>query len=84
MTGKGVTVADEQATVLPVLPAITRVELVRVQPGDVLVCTVPRYLDDAEFAALRDNMREGFPGIHIAVIEGDATLAVVRKEEVSE
>ena len=80
LTAKGAAVPEGDLPVLSVLPEITRAELVRVQPGDVLLFTFAKYLSDAEHEVIHSNLAGAFPGVRIAIVEGDVTVSVVRDE----
>ncbi len=56
------------------------VRILRLEPGDVLLITVPGRLSDAEFTALSSRMKAQFPDHPMGVLEGGATLDIVRQE----
>lgn len=65
---------------LPHVDDVPDVKMVRLQPGDVVVCRVGHHLTDEEFDDLRERLREGFSGYKIAVLEGGMSIEVLRAE----
>lgn len=61
-------------------PAIQRIEVLRLEPGDILAVTVQDHLSAAEFERLRQSFNTGHlaeRGVKVMILER-ATLSVVR------
>jgi hypothetical protein len=57
-------------------------EVVRVQPGDVLVLTCQHRLTEADAACIREQVgRSGLAGLEVVVLDNGTTMSVVHKEE---
>jgi hypothetical protein len=70
------------AGVLMELPDVAKVERLSLRPGDRLVLSFDRYLDDAEFDEVTRRTREwvrdmGLPDGGVVVLEGGASLQVL-------
>lgn len=62
------------------LPAVDEVKILRLQPGDTIVCRTERRLTDEEFAKIGENLKRCFPDSRVAVLDGGATIEVLRAE----
>lgn len=56
------------------------VEVVRMQPGDVMVLHVGEKLTDEEFEATVAALKKQFPGNDVIVLESGVHLSVVRRD----
>jgi hypothetical protein len=59
---------------------LPEVRILRLEPGDVLVVNVPGRLTDDECQELGRRVKESFPDHRIAVLDGGATLDILRTE----
>ena len=66
------------STVADDLPVVQRIDVLQIQPGDVLAVIPARRLDMAEAADLRDELRSKAPGHEVVVLEPGFELAAVR------
>lgn len=64
------------------LPMMARLEVVRVQPGDVLVLACEQHLTEADVDRIRDRFNQaGLDGLHTLVLDGGMHhLDVIRHE----
>jgi len=62
------------------LPAVPDVQILRLQPGDTLVITSPVWLSDQQVDEIKTSLKERFPGHQALLLDGGATLSVLRKE----
>jgi protein involved in polysaccharide export with SLBB domain len=61
-------------------PPVQRIEVLRLEPGDVLAVTVQDHLSAAEFERLRQSFNTGYlaeRGVKVMILER-ATLSVIR------
>jgi hypothetical protein len=66
------------ADLLADIPDVARVERLSLRPGDRLVLTVARSLDDAEFCALREQVGAlGFPEGSVLILDSGMSLQVL-------
>lgn len=56
------------------------VKMMRLQPGDTIVVESGVHLTADQAAKLRSQAEEQFPGYHVVVLTGGATLSVVHPE----
>jgi hypothetical protein len=62
-------------------PELIRLEVVRVQPGDILVLTCPERLTENDVECIREQIgRTGLAGLEAVFLDGGMTLSVVRRE----
>jgi hypothetical protein len=67
-TEEGLTVSEE----------LEEVRVLRLQPGDVVVCTLRRNASHAEFEEIHARLKERFPDNAVTIVSQDAELSVVR------
>jgi hypothetical protein len=67
-TEEGLTVSEE----------FEEVRVLRLQPGDVVVCTLRRNASHAEFEEIHARLKERFPDNAVTIVGQDAELSVVR------
>lgn len=63
------------------LPVVDEVKILRLRPDDTIVCRVERHLADDEFTYLGANLKRCFPDNRVAILDGGATLEVLRAED---
>lgn len=61
-------------------PALEEVRILRLQPGDVVVCTPRRRLSSAEADEVFGQMRKAFPNHQVVVVD-EADLSVMRADK---
>lgn len=57
---------------------LEEVRVLRLQPGDVVVCTLRRDASHAEFEEIHARLKERFPDNAVTIVGQDAELSVVR------
>ena len=55
------------------------VQLLRLQPGDIVVLRVPRDLSEQDFAGFSDRVKATFPDHQLVLLDDTADLQVFRK-----
>ena len=56
-------------------------QVLSLQPGDIVVLRSPDCLSDKEIDCIRNATREVIPNNKIIVLEGNMTIGVIRKED---
>jgi hypothetical protein len=64
----------------PIEIVLEHLQVLRIEPGDVLVMKIPGCLSVAQHERLHAAFEEVFPGYKAIVIEDGADLGVVRQE----
>ena len=59
---------------------LPEVRILRLQPGDVLVFSCEKFMDDAEVDRIRQQTAARFPGHEAIVLDGGLTLDIARRE----
>jgi hypothetical protein len=57
------------------------VKIIPMRPGDVVVCKVPSFIDDATIERIRADLSEVFEGHQIVVLSGGMDIEVIRRED---
>ena len=67
--------ADEQLT-------IQHVEMLHLEPGDMLVYTSPNWLTHSTIEKITTRLKQMIPpGVNLAILDGGARFNVIRREE---
>lgn len=63
-------------------PEFPSVEILRLQPGDILALTTPNWLPKTQFERVAEQLKKMVPeGVDIAILDGGARFTIVRKPE---
>ena len=62
------------------LPGVDEVRVVRLQSGDTVVYRCEQHLDDENFDDLGTHLKKVFPDNPVLILDGGASIEVLRKE----